>query len=47
MWLWLPNAFKPDVPMPVHRRVLAGVLSAVVFIWAVIAASWNHPPWLQ
>ncbi|HEV8600954.1 MAG TPA: hypothetical protein VGQ69_16455 [Gemmatimonadales bacterium] len=47
MWLWLPNAFKPHPPVPVHRRVIAGVLSAVVFIWAVIAASWNHPLWLQ
>lgn len=47
MWLWLPSAFKPDQPVPVHRRIAAGVLSAVVFIWAVIAASWNHPLWLQ
>lgn len=47
IWMWLPTALQPDRPMPLRRRFVAGVLSAVVFAWAMVAASWNDPFWLR
>lgn len=47
VWLWLPRAVHPDRPFPLHRRFLAGLVTAVVFAWAMVAASWSDPFWLR
>ena len=45
--LWLPRAVRPDRPLPLGRRFLVGVGTAIVFIWAMVAASWSDPFWLR
>jgi hypothetical protein len=47
VWLWLPRAVRPDRPLPLHRRFLVGLMTAVVFAWAMVAASWSDPFWLR
>jgi len=47
VWLWLPHAVRPDRPLALHRRFLAGLVTAVVFAWAMVAASWSDPFWLR
>src|SRR5687768_271547 len=47
LWLWLPKAIRPDRPLPLHRRFLVGLVTAVVFAWAMVAASWSDPFWLR
>ena len=47
VWIWLPRAFRPARRVSLRLRFFAGVASAVIFVWAMIAASWQNPFWLQ
>jgi hypothetical protein len=47
VWLWLPTAFGPSRRISWFTRFLAGVASAVIFAWAMVAASWSDPFWLR
>ncbi len=47
VWLWLPYAFRPVRRITMVTRFLAGLASAVIFAWAMVAASWSDPFWLR
>jgi hypothetical protein len=47
VWMWLPGAIALERPMPYRRRLFAGVVSAIIFAWAMVAASWSDPFWLR
>ena len=47
IWMWLPSAIALERPMTYGRRLFAGLVSAIVFAWAMIAASWSDPFWLR
>ncbi len=47
VWMWLPQAVRPVRRIPLITRFLAGLASAVIFAWAMIAASWSDPFWLR
>ncbi|MGQ0703690.1 MAG: hypothetical protein ACT4PM_11215 [Gemmatimonadales bacterium] len=47
VWMWLPNAFQPIRRLSLRTRLLGGLASAVIFVWAMIAASWQYPFWLR
>ena len=47
VWMWLPRAFRPVRRISLLTRFFAGVVSAVIFVWAMIAASWSDPFWLR
>lgn len=47
VWMWLPNAVLPPRRFALRTRLLAGVASALILVWAMIAASWQDPFWLR
>jgi hypothetical protein len=47
VWTWLPYAIRPLRPISWPIRILAGLASAVVFVWALVAVSWQNPFWLR
>jgi hypothetical protein len=47
IWIWLPQAIRPLQRVSLTLRLLAGLASAIIFAWAMIAASWQDPFWLR
>lgn len=47
VWVWLPQAIRPVRRISLVTRLLAGLASAIIFVWAMVAASWSDPFWLR
>ena len=47
VWIWLPQAIRPLHRISLLARLLAGLASAIIFAWAMVAASWQDPFWLR
>ena len=47
VWVWLPNAVRPVRRISLRMRLFAGFASAIIFAWAMVAASWSDPFWLR
>lgn len=47
IWIWLPQAIRPVRRVSLLLRLFAGLASAVIFAWAMVAASWQDPFWLR